>query len=144
MNHPAPTRAAHQRFCIVDGWEDVRSAEEGRGGHLICEKQLPDGQVLRTRIGLPPDQSTYAANMWSHILRDQLDVDAQTFWNVVDRGEPAPRTARPAPPAHTQIRVDLAWRLVNEAGVTEEELASMTAAEASQRMAQHYLEQAQD
>jgi hypothetical protein len=131
---PAPTRGDHQAFCANEGWELVRNARGKTSGHhaLTYELTLHDGRILRTRISHPPNGSTYGANIWGHILRDQLNVDEETFWACVrngvkpDRGEPeAPAEALPA---------DLAHLLVTRLQLSSAEVALMTKDEAIARM----------
>lgn len=143
MTFPAPTRKDHQRFCELDGWTVVRNATGRTGHHITYEKTLGDGRVLRTRVSHPPDKSTYGAQMWGHILRDQLDVDEPTFWQTLAAGGPVERNDAPTLPPGEQIPADLLWRLRNEAGVPEDELRGMTVVEASQRMTDHYVAMAQ-
>jgi hypothetical protein len=131
---PAPTRGDHQAFCENEGWEPVRNARGKTSNHhaVIYELALHDGRILRTRISHPPDGSTYGANIWGHILRDQLNVNEEAFWACVqkgvkpDRGEPgAPAEALPA---------DLAHLLVTRLQLSSAEVALMTRDEAIARM----------
>jgi hypothetical protein len=135
---PAPTRQNHQTFCEVEGWEQVRNARGKTSGHhaVTYEFQLRDGRMLRTRISHPPDGSTYGANIWSHILRDQLDVSEEAFLACVrdgvkpDRGEPeVPAEALPA---------DLAHLLVTRLCLSSAEVAVMTRDEAIARMQEYW------
>ncbi|BCB87816.1 hypothetical protein [Phytohabitans suffuscus] len=50
--------------------------------HVTYELTLSDGRVLRTRVSHPVDRTTYGPSIWSHILRDQLDVTNAVFWAV--------------------------------------------------------------
>lgn len=134
MTWPAPTRRDHRAFCENEGWELVRDARGRTSGHhaLTYEFQLHDDRILRTRISHPPDGSTYGASMWSHILRDQLDVDEETFWECVrdgikpNRGQPeAPSEALPA---------ELAYLLVTRLHLSSAEIALMSKEEAIARM----------
>lgn len=43
----------------------------------------PDGRVLRTRVSHPVDRTDYGKSLWSHILRDQLEVSEAQFWECV-------------------------------------------------------------
>jgi hypothetical protein len=138
VTRPAPTRSDHQTFCETEGWEPVRNARGKLSGHHAATYQLRlhDGRILRTRISHPPDSSTYGASIWSHILRDQLDVDEDAFWACVrdgvkpDRGEPeAPAQALP---------VDLVHLLVNRLRLSSAEIAAMTKEEAIARMQQFW------
>ena len=91
----APTRQDHERFCATEGWTLVRD--------VTYELGLPDGGVLRTRISHPPDRSAYGPSLWSHVLRDQLDVSEQEFWACVRDGT---RPARGVPdPAARESQV---------------------------------------
>lgn len=62
--------------------------EMSAGGtpHVTYELTLHDGRILRTRISHPVDRTTYGAGMWSHILRDQLDVSEGEFRDCVLEG----------------------------------------------------------
>jgi hypothetical protein len=134
---PQPTRQAHERFCVVESWAQVRDAR-GRTGthHVTYELTLKDGRVLRTRISHPVDRSTYGPAIWSHILRDQLDVTDVEFWNCVqegikpDRGEPVvPVDALPA---------DLVYMLIHRVGLDDAAVAAMTKDEAIARLNQYW------
>lgn len=72
--------------------------------------------------------------MWAHILREQLEVDAETFWSCVesrvlpDRGAPHPRRARKPIPLHL-------YRELTRLGMPELEIAELDAADAAARYA---------
>lgn len=137
MSRPQPDRERHDRFCLAESWERVRDAR-GRTGthHVTYELRLHDGRILRTRISHPVDRTVYGAAMWSHILRDQLDVSDDEFWACVldgelpDRGAPkVPKEALPA---------DLVYLLIHRVGLTEEAVAAMPKAEAVARLQQYW------
>lgn len=134
MTWPALTRNDHQAFCETEGWELVRNARGKVSGHhaLTCELQLHDGRILRTRISHPPDSSTYGANMWSHVLRDQLQVDEQAFWACV-RGGMKPNRGEPEIPAEA-LPAELVHLLVTRLHLTSAQVAAMTREEAIARM----------
>lgn len=133
MTFATPTRADHQRFCEIEGWNLVRNARGTTGTHHITyELTLPDGQVLRTRISHPPDRSTYGAGIWAHILRDQLDVTAAEFWACVQDRTPPVRLS--APDQREGLPADLVYQLVTRFGVSEAEVMSMTKKEAVARL----------
>ncbi|MGW7168645.1 cytotoxic translational repressor of toxin-antitoxin stability system [Streptomyces sp. NPDC054884] len=133
MSHPQPEREQHDRFRVVERWERVRDARARTGTHHVTyELMLHDGRVLRTRISHPVDRTVYGAAMWSHILRDQLDVTSDEFWNCVlrgvlpDRGAPAPhKEAMPA---------DLVYLLIHRVGLAESTVAAMSKEEAVARL----------
>ncbi|MGW0860377.1 cytotoxic translational repressor of toxin-antitoxin stability system [Streptomyces sp. NPDC002690] len=139
MNRPQPDRERHEKFCVVEKWERVRDAR-GRTGthHLTYELTLHDARVLRTRISHPVDRTVYGAGMWGHILRDQLDVSEDEFWDCVldgrlpDRGVPAtPKEALPA---------ELVYLLIHRAGLAEETVAELTKEEAVDRLRRYWAE----
>jgi hypothetical protein len=131
---PAPTRSHHQAFCENEGWEPVRNARGKTSGHHALTYELPlhDGRILRTRISHPPDGSTYGASIWSHILRDQLSVDEETFWACVQQGV-KPDRGEAEEPAEA-LPAELAHLLVTRLHLSSAEIALMTRAEAIARM----------
>jgi hypothetical protein len=137
MSRPAPTRSAHQDFCLVEGWERVKNARGGKGSdHVKFEFALPDGKILRTKVSHPVNRDTYGASIWSEILRCQLDVAEADFWACVHdkvkppRGIPQPR--REALPA------GLVSELITRVGLAEQEVAAMTRQEAIDRMNRYW------
>lgn len=137
MSWPAPTRADHDKFCRVEGWTPVHDAT-GRTGthHLTYEFALADGRILRTRISRPPNRSTYGPGMWAHILRDQLDIDVDSFWAAV-RDEVVPRRG-PAPKPAETLPAEVALLLLHRVGLTREAIATMTRAEAIERLNRYW------
>ena len=112
MSYPAPTRGDHLHFCEVEGWDLVRSAVGKRSTHHEThELQLPDGSILRTRISRPPERTGYGAPVWSHILRDQLQISPDEFWQCVRTGTPPSRSTLPAPDG--AVPTDLLYILKN-------------------------------
>src|ERR1039458_9686589 len=70
----------HEAFCAAEGWQPVRNAQGKTGTHHVTyELHLYDGRILRTRISHPVNRNSYGQEIWSHILRDQLDVDQAAF-----------------------------------------------------------------
>ena len=137
MSFPAPTRRDHLRFCKVEGWEEVRSAT-GRAvrHHATFELRIPSGDILRTRISRSSGAKTYGARLWAHILRDQLHVSEDEFWRCVRDGHKPDRGAAPAPP--TALPSDLVYRLRNDVGLPEGEIAAMSLQEAVERMQRYW------
>jgi len=133
------TRKDHEAFCCVEGWRRVRDAR-GRAGthHVTYELALPDGQVLPTRISHPVDRSDYGPRIWSHILRDQLDVSPAEFWTCVREGT-APERGMP-PPSHDALPVDVVRLLITRVGLTEAEVSAMNKHEAVNRLQRYWIE----
>lgn len=139
MKWPAPTRADHTAFCRIEGWTPVRDAV-GRTGthHITYQLHLPDGRVLRTRISHPPNRDTYGPSLWAHILRDQLQIDEPSFWAAV-RDDVRPSRACSRDPTES-LPTELAGLLINRVGLSREELAGLTRAEAITRLTQFWTE----
>ena len=137
VSYPAPTRQDHARFCEVEGWNIVRSGAGKRSTHHeTYELTLPDGATLRTRISRPPDRTGYGAALWSHILRDQLQISLEEFWQCVRTGDPPDRSMPPAP--ERAIPTDLAYLLKTRVGLADEQLARMSRQEAIERAQQYW------
>lgn len=128
---PPASREDHDAFCTTEGWTLVRGAS-GRPvkHHRTYELTLWNGRILRTRISRPVDRSQYAPSMWSHILREQLEVDSVAFWACVrdglrpDRGE-----AKPAQPKKTMPLFLL--RELQRLGIAESRILTLDAGEAA-------------
>lgn len=137
MTWPQPTRADHDRFCRLEGWRRLHDAR-GRTGthHVTYELDLPDGRILRTRISHPVDRSTYGPSIWSHILRDQLQVDEATFWACVRDGAVPGRGV--AEPPSGALPADLVHLLIAKVGLDEAEVATMSKEEAIARLQSYW------
>ncbi len=137
MTWPAPTRKDHEAFCLAEGWQPARDAQ-GRTGtnHVTYELHLHDGRILRTRVSHPVNRSSYGPEMWSHILRDQLDVDQPTFWACVQDGT-KPNRGAPEAPAEA-LPADLVHLLITRVRLSEPEVAAMSKDEAIARMQQYW------
>lgn len=129
--HPAPTRSHHQTFCLTEEWTQVRNATGRTGHHVVFELGLPDGRILRTRISHPVGKDTDGASIWSHLLRDQLDVTEEEFWACVPGGVTPDRGARETP-AET-IPAGVVSQLLAY-GVGDEEIRGMSRTAAIQRL----------
>jgi hypothetical protein len=76
--------------------------------------------------------------MWSHILRDQLDVSEETFWRCVqeerlpDRGTQADEAPADA------IPVEVVRLLIDRVGLDEREVSRMTRAGAIARLGEFW------
>ena len=137
MSFPAASREDHRRFCETEGWRLVRSATGERSTHHeTYELELPAGDVLRTRISRPPDRTIYGSGLWSHILRDQLKVSPDEFWKCANDGIP-PQRSRPATPDGS-IPTEVLYLLKRRVGLSESQIAEMTAETAIERLQQYW------
>lgn len=125
MSQRPGSRRDHDRFCRIEGWEQVRSTRGRTGHHLTYELRLPHGRVLRTRISHPVNAATYGPGLWRHILGDQLEVTEPQFWNCIDLRKPPDRgTAASVPPANA-LPAQLVHQLVHDVGIPESEVAHL-------------------
>ena len=105
--------------------------------HRTYELALWDSRILRTRISKPIDKTTYGPQMWSQILREQLQVTAEVFWGCVldgqlpDRGRPKQREEKRAVPLHL-------YRALKQFGVAEDAILELDAAGAAELLATLY------
>ncbi|WP_328806961.1 cytotoxic translational repressor of toxin-antitoxin stability system [Nocardiopsis coralli] len=123
----------------MEGWTPVRSAR-GRTGthHITYELALADGRVLRTRISRPADRSDHGKSMWAHILRDQLEVDEDTFWSCVQEGVRPDRGVPEVPVG--ALPADLVHLLMTNLGLDGAEVARMSKEEAVARLQRYWME----
>jgi hypothetical protein len=134
---PAPTRTDHERFCLIEGWTQIRDARgRQRGHHVTYEYVLPDGRILRTRISHPVNRNTYGPSLWSHILRDQLQVDEATFWAALEGVAPD----RGAPAIVAGVPAEIAVLLEQRVHLSSEEIAAMGRDEAIARLNRFWAE----
>ncbi len=117
------------KFCKDDRWDEVTTPRGKTGDHFRFEKTLADGSILRTKVS--HGQGTYGADLFKHILRDQLQVTAEQFWTAVDKGI-APRRPGEQPSVGPQARLPyhLVANLVRKAGYDIGAVRGMTAEQA--------------
>lgn len=140
MTHPPGTRRDHERFCTTEGWTRRKSARGRKGtDHVRYEFALPNGELLYTRISHPVDRSDYGPNRWAHILRDQLKVTEEVFWECVNDGVHPDRGGAPGP-TRESIPLGVVTGLIEEFHLPEAEVMQMSKAEAIARLAQLYSE----
>jgi hypothetical protein len=82
------------------------------------------------------NRETYGERLWSHILRDQLEVDQATFWACVEGGK-KPDRGKPEPPAEA-LPADLVHLLLTRVRLSETEVSAMSKEEAIARMQRYW------
>ncbi|HEX9890416.1 MAG TPA: hypothetical protein VGA69_13105 [Nitriliruptorales bacterium] len=142
-----PTWNDIRRFCEVDGWEATHEQRQRkRRDHDRFRKHLPDGTVLRTKASHGKDEIG-DADLVNHIIRRQLQVTHEEFWDAVDDGTPPARSrsqqvpVEDAAPAH-DLEDWLAVNLAVNVGLSDEEIASISAEDAMDRYLQWCQQQA--
>ncbi|MFC7217927.1 hypothetical protein ACFQLX_07060 [Streptomyces polyrhachis] len=74
--------------------------------------------------------------MWSHILRDQLDVAENEFWGCVIDGRLPDRGALPAP--KESLPADLVYLLIHRVGLSEAAVSELTKEDAVARLQRYW------
>lgn len=116
-----------------DGWTEEPSLARGKrriGDHRRYTKELADGAILRTKVSHALGNEI-GADLFRHILRDQLQVDEARFWAVV-RGQ-VHQSPDTAPPAADTVPAWLVQRLLFTVGLSEAEVRALTKDEALER-----------
>lgn len=137
VNRPQPNRECHEKFCVTERWDRVRDAR-GRTGthHVTFELIVHDGRILRTRISHPVDRTVYGVGMWRHILRDQLEVSEDEFWECVLDGRLPNRGYGPVP--KEALPADLVYLLIHRVGLDERAVAALSKEDAVARLQQYW------
>ncbi len=116
-------------FCRIDGW--TRAADQpGRrvSKHETWTRPMPGGPPLRTAISKGRGQ--YGPQMFARMLKHQLRVTEEQFWQAVRSGVPPERPpVKPARPTGHPLPLALAQQLLAR-GYTEAQLRGLTAKEA--------------
>lgn len=117
-------------FVEHDGWTEEPNLSRGRprtGDHSRYRKDLPDGTILRTKVSHSL-RDEIGMDLFKHIVRDQLRVTEDRFWDVVRGAATEPTEA--APPEAATTPGWLVQRLILTVGLREDEVRAMTADEA--------------
>lgn len=133
-----PTNKELMRFVEVEGWENKdQKAHKKTGNHFRYVFTTPMGERLFTRISHGSGQIG-DPDLFVSILRDQLCIEEEQFWNAVDKG------MRPIRPSHAlkkhedALDAKLARNLINKVGLKPEELIGMSVKKA-QKIWQEWL-----
>lgn len=126
-----PSWGEIEQFCRSDGWDLVRETD-----HSFFRKVLADGTVLETHSSFSSSK-TIGANRFALILRTQLRVSAQAFWETLRTAEAAPRPSAPLPDMPPSLPAWLIRSLKREAGLTDDDLSSLSEAAAHQLLVDH-------
>lgn len=119
-----------RQYVANDGWTEEPSLARGRrrtGDHRRYFRELPDGTRLRTKVSHDED-AEIGEDLFHRILRDQLRVTEERFWEVV-RGHAGAATEA-AQPSVEPVPGWLVTRLLFTLGLSEPEVAQMTPDEA--------------
>lgn len=128
----SPSFGDIERFCKIDGWEQDTGVGGPRQRHIRYEKQMAGQAALRTQVS--HDRSgTPSPGRWKAILRNQLKVTEEQFWEALRSGDPVDRT--PPPPQPTPIPVDEWVREgLRRHGLRDDEVDALEPAEAQKEL----------
>jgi len=126
-------------FLASDGWREIKSGERGgsRRRHVFYEKVLDDGRVLQTHISHSASK-TMSPGRFATILREDLEVSKEEFWNCVLTGEPVKRPVPVDEPDLIEHDACVIAVLVGELHVSAAEITSLSREEAQARVHQHW------
>lgn len=125
-----PTYKELKRFVEVEGWEDKdEKANKKKGDHHRYIFTTPMGERLFIRISHGRDQ-IQDPDLFAQILRDQLCIDEDQFWKVIDKGI---RPTRPSPALSVRadaIDAKLARNLLDKVGMQPSQLVGISQSKA--------------
>jgi hypothetical protein len=126
-----PSWSEIEEFCRIDGWRLVRQTD-----HRFFQKVLATGEVLETHTSFASGKSM-SQGRFSAIVRTQLKVTREQFWETLRSRRPAERPApvEPAPPRHKLYMVRV---LTRELGMSEDEVADLSVADAERLVHEHW------
>lgn len=120
---PVSTADLHE-FCRIDGWYDADvAAGRSTGDHVRYRRVLGNGEVLRTKVSHGSHE--IGGDLLRHVLREQLRVTEEQFWETLRTGEPPVRPEDVKPPARAGIPLWLVRRLREQVGLPETEIADL-------------------
>jgi hypothetical protein len=141
MTPASPNWGDVEAFLRADGWTRLAGSDRGgrRQSHIFFEKVLDGGRVLQTHIS-HDRSSTVPAGRFGAILRDQLEVKRDEFWEAVRSGRPV---GRPVPVDEDAANELPSWVVSVLAGpmrLGPDEISRLTEAEAIEMVHQHWSE----
>ncbi len=119
-----------RQFVTDEGWTEEPNLSRGRrrtGDHRRYFRDLSDGTRLRTKFS-HDEHAEIGDDLFHRILRDQLQVTEERFWEVVHGRSGTETQARE--PTVEPISGWLVTRLLFTVGLSEAEVAQMTGDEA--------------
>ena len=121
-----PTYKDLKRFVEVEGWDDKdQKSNQKKGDHHRYVFTTPTGERLFTRVSHGNDQIG-DPDLFARILRDQLCIDEDQFWNAVDRGIRPVRLSQARVRQFDVIDAKLARNLITKVGLKPEDMVGLT------------------
>ena len=136
----APTWGDLVAFCKADQWDSPRQAR-----HAVYKKVLADGTALQTEASRGKDSEHIGAGLFHFILRAELQVSADEFWEAIHTGEPSLRPAHPAPPmVPPKPSAGLVFQLRTYLRLTDEEISKVSKDEAVEMLSEYFSRPSED
>lgn len=137
MSRKSPTFGDIKDFLEADGWRPVRVGGR-RHRHVRYEKLLADGRLLQTQISHSRDRSI-SPGRFAAILREQLEVSREQFWQAIRASEAVDRPVELDEPESTTEHPAWVIRvLVEEIHLSAEEIARLSPQAAMDRVHAHW------
>jgi hypothetical protein len=134
----SPTWDDIRSFLDADGWREIEAGARGgpRSRHVFYEKVLDDGRVLQTHVSHAAHKSV-SAGRFGAILRYQLEVSREDFWECIRKRKPVDR------PVEVQVgpKEHEAWivaKLFGELHLSPDELEALSPEEAQKLVEEHW------
>ncbi len=127
-----PSWAEIEQFCRIDGWEPVREID-----HRFFQKVLASGEVLETHSSFD-SRGSMSQGRFNAMLRTQLRVTREMFWETLRAGQPVERPAPVESPSAPRHRAYVLRVLTQELRKTEEEIAQLSAEEGERLVHEHW------
>lgn len=121
-----PTWGDIEEFCRKDGWDHIRNT-----GHTFFRKVREDGTVLETHASRSSKKGMSSGH-FVLILRDQLRVSPDEFWETLRTGNRAKRPSPAVMVTSPALPAWLVWALLHETQLSEEEIGGMDLASAKE------------
>lgn len=126
-----PSGSNIEEFCRIDGWKLVRETD-----HRFFQKVLASGEVLETHTSFASGKAM-SQGRFGAILRTQLEVTREQFWETLRTGRPVERPA-PVEPAAPRHKLYVVQVLARELGMSEDEIAGLSVEEAERVVHEHW------
>lgn len=130
----APTWGDLRAFCGADHWAPPRQTK-----HAVYKKVLADGTALQTEASRGKDSENIGAGLFHFILRVELQVSEDEFWEAIRTGEPASRPAHPAlPAAPPKPSAGMVFQLRKYLRLTDAEISKLSKDEAVETLKEYF------
>lgn len=132
------THAAHKKFVETEGWtrQGTGRSKARTGDHFRYTLTLANGESLFTRVSHGAGQID-DPNRVGAILREQLQVSEEGFWDCVEHGVLPPRPQSPQAAPQEKLDYKLVKNLIGRVGLSEKEVAQLSKQEAVRLWQEH-------